>query len=72
MGCKGGDAGKTRISFFALTGVAAININGAKIDSGLGINIGSKLYPLNDQQRTALRNKLSEVRLIIIDEFSMV
>ena len=72
MGYKGGDANKPRILLPAPTGVAAININGTTIHSGLGINVGSKLYPLNDQQRAALRNKLSEVRLIIIDEISMV
>ena len=31
-----------------------------------------QLYPLNDQQRPALKNKLSEVRLIIKDKISMV
>ena len=72
LGYKGGDADKPRIFLLAPTGVAAININGTTIHSGLGINVGSKLYPLNDQQRAALRNKLSEVRLIIIDEISMV
>ena len=56
----------------APTGVAAININGTTIHSGLGINVGSKLYPLKDQQRASLRNKLLEIRLIIIDEISMV
>ena len=40
--------------------------------SVLGTNVGSKLYPLNDQQSEALRSNLSEVRLIIIDEISMV
>ena len=54
------------------TGVAAIDINGTTIHSGLGINVGGKLYPLSEQHRTALRNKLSEVRLIIIDEISVV
>ena len=54
------------------TRVAAINVNGTTIHSGLGINVGGKLYPLNDQQREALINKLSEVRLIIIEEISMV
>ena len=72
LGYKGGDADKPRILLLALTGVAAININGTTIHSGLGINVGSKLYPLNDQQHVVLRNKLSEVRLIIIDEISMV
>ena len=56
----------------AATGVAAININGTMIHSGLGINVGSKLHPLNDQQHAALRNNLKEVLLIIIDGNSMV
>ena len=56
----------------APTRVAAININGTTIHSGLRINVGGKLYPLSEQHRTALRNKLSELRLIIIDETSMV
>ena len=72
MGYKGGHAHKPRILLLSPTGVAAININGIAIHSGLGINAGSKLYPLNDQQGAALRNKLSEVRLIITDKISMV
>ena len=68
---KGGDADKPRILLLAPTGVAATNINETTIHSGLGFNVGSKLYPLNDQQRAALRNKLSEVRLIIRDEIFM-
>ena len=72
LGYKDGDADKPRILLLAPTGVAAINFNGTTIHSSLGINVGSKLYPLNDEQRAALRNKLSEVRLIIIDEISMV
>ena len=43
-----------------------------KYHSGLGTNVGSKLYPLNNQQHAALRNKLSEVRIINIDEISVV
>ena len=72
MRYKDGNADKPRILLLAPTGVAAININGATTHLGLGINIQNKLYPLNDQQRAALRNKLSEVRLIITDEISMV
>ena len=49
-----------------------MNTNGTTTHSGLGSNVESKLYPLNDQQSAALRNKLSEVKLIIIDEISMV
>ena len=72
LGYKDGDADKPRKLLFCLTGVAAININGATIHSDLGINVGSKLYPLNDQQRAALRNKLLEVRLVIINEIYKV
>ena len=43
-----------------------------KYHSGLGTNVGNKLYPLNNQQHAALRNKLSEVRIINIDEISVV
>ena len=56
LGYKGGDADKPRVLLLAPTGVAAININGKTIHSGLGINFGSKLYQLNDQQRAALRS----------------
>ena len=45
---------------------------GTAIHSGLGINVGGNLYPLRVRQRAALRNKLSEVRLLIIEETSTV
>ena len=69
---KGGNTDKPRILLLAPNRVAAINKSGTTIHSGIGINFGRKLYPLNDQQHAALRNKLSKVRLIIIDEISMV
>ena len=53
LGYKGGDVDKPRILLLALNGVAAININGTTIHSSLGISVGSKLYPLNDQHRAA-------------------
>ena len=69
---KGGDSEKPRILHLAPTGVAAINIDGTTIHTALGINAGHKLYPLNDRQRGILRNKLSEIKFIILDEISMV
>ena len=69
---KGVELEKPRILLLAPTGVAAIDINGTTIHSGLGINVGGKLYPLSQQHRAALRNILSKVRLTIIDEISMV
>ena len=67
-----GDPSKPRVLLLAPTGVAAINIDGTTIHSGLGINCNGKFYPLKDKQKTILCNKLSEVQLIIIDEISMV
>ena len=69
---KGGNPEKPRILLLAPTGVAAVNIDGTTIHTALGINVGGKLYPLNDRQRGILRNKLAEVKFIIIDEISMV
>ena len=48
---KGGDPEKPRILILAPTGVTAINIDGTTIHAALGINVGHKLYPLNDCQR---------------------
>ena len=57
----------------ALTGVAAVHINGTAIHAGLQINVAGKMLPLNDRQRAVLRNKLPEVKIIIIiDEISIV
>ena len=69
---NGGDPEKPRILLLAPTGAAAININGTKIHSSLGIDFGSKLFQFNDRQRQPLRNNFSEVRLIIIDETSVI
>ena len=66
---------KPKVLLLAPTGVAAINIEGTTIHSGLGIPIGhhGKNVPrLGDKMRSKLRNKLSEVGVIIIDEKSMV
>ena len=68
----GGEREKPRILLLAPNGVAIININGQTIHSDLEINVGGKLYPLSEQHRAALGNKLSEVRLIIIDKISVV
>ena len=69
---KGGNPEKPRILLLAPTGVAAVNIDGTTIHTALGINVGGKLYLLNDRQRGILRNKLAELNFIITDEISMV
>ena len=61
------------ILLFVFTGVAVVNIDETTIlHTALEINVGSKLYPFNDRQRGSTRNKLAEVKIIIIDEISMV
>ena len=49
---------KPKILLQEETGVAAININGINIHTSLDINIGSKMYLLNDCQKEPLCNRL--------------
>ena len=69
---RSGDPSKPRVLLLAPTGVAAININGNTIHSRLHITCRGKLLPLNDANKAELRNKYSEVELVIIDEIPMV
>ena len=66
---------KPSVLLLASTGIAAINIKGTTINSGLSIPVdkfGYNLTPLSDIEKSALRNHLSELKLIIIDEISVV
>ena len=62
------------VALMAPTGVAAININGTTIHTALSIpkESGDLAPPTSDQQRRQLRLTLSELKLIIVDEMSMV
>ena len=42
------------------------------IHSGPGIKIGIRLLGLNDKSKAALRNKISKMKFLIIDQLSMV
>ena len=66
---------KPTVLLLAPTGVAAINVNGTTIHSALGIPIecrGFTVPRLADKKRCSLRLELSNVKLLIIDEISMV
>ena len=69
---RSGDPTKPRVLLLAPKGVAVININGNKVHYGLHIPCRHKLLPLNIENKAQLRNKYSEVELVIIDEISMV
>ena len=58
----------------APTGVAAFNINGMTLHSALLLGRGKYggFQPLSHDKQNTLRNKLSHLMLIIIDEVSMV
>ena len=69
------NAEKPKVLLTAPTGVAAVNIDGTTIHTALGLPVGrfGKTIPkLSDKRRTALRNRLCDVRVLIIDEISMV
>ena len=68
----GGSMEKSRVLILAPTGVASININGKTIHSALGLPCPGKLCQLDSNTLASLRNKFSEVQLIIVDEISMV
>ena len=63
---------RPRVLLLGPTGMSAVNVCGTTIHSGLGIKPGIKLLGLNNKSKAALRNKLSEVKFLIIDELSMV
>ena len=56
-----------RVLLLGPTGMSAVNVCGTTIHSGLGIKPGIKLLGLNNKSKAALRNKLPEVKFLIID-----
>ena len=69
---QSGDPAKPEVLLLASTGVTSINISGNTVQFGLHIPCRGKLLPLNDANKAELKNKYSEVELVIIDEISMV
>jgi DNA replication protein DnaC len=62
------------VLLMAPTGVAAININGTTINTALAIpkETGDNVPAMSDQKKTQFRLSLSQLKIIIIDEISMV
>ena len=65
---------KPTVALMAPTGVAAINVDGTTVHTALSIPVeaGDIVKPMSDQKRTQLRFMLSDLKLIIVDEISMV
>ena len=61
-----------RLLLLGPTGISSVNINGLTIHSGLGITSHGKYNKLDHKQKKYLRIKLSELKVIIIDEISIV
>ena len=68
--CK--DPYKPRVLLLGPKEISAINKGGTTIHSSLAIKPGTKLLGLNDKSKAALRNRMSEVELVIIGELSPV
>ena len=68
--CKGPE--KPIVFLFGRTGISAVNVGGNAIHSGVGVKPRRKLLCLNDKPNAGLRNRLSEVKKIIIGELPMV
>ncbi len=62
------------VLLMAPTGIAAININGTTIHTALAIprQCGNSVHAMSDKRRTQMRLSLVELKLIIIDEISML
>ena len=56
----------------APTGTAAKNIGGLTIHSAFNMPFGNEFISMSDKVRDEKRQMLSEMKLLIIDEFSMV
>ena len=62
------------VLLMAPTGVATINIDGTTVNTGLAIptEVGHHLPAMSDQRKTQYTLSLKDLKLIIIDDISMV
>ena len=70
--CAGGHPNKPRVLILAHTGKAAELVDGMTIMSALSIKFGNAYTSLGPEKLAELRDLLSELEIIIIDECSMV
>ena len=56
----------------SFTGTASSNIDGTTLHSAFGFSFDNTHYPLNDKKRHEKRKQMKNLKLLIIDEVSMV
>ena len=66
------DPNKPAVVKVAPTAKAARNIDGMTYHTALGLPWGNQCFSLSDRQRDTKRSQLSELKLIIVDEMSML
>ena len=68
----GDDQNKPRILLMCLTGLAVSVIDGMTICSSLDLYFGNNYKVLSDQKMALFRSEFKELKMIIVDEMSMV
>ena len=63
---------RPRVLLTGPTGMASTLIGGATIHSSLSFKFGTSASPLSDEKMDTLRDALKELKLLVIDEMSMV
>ena len=69
---SGDDPNKPYVLITAFTGTAAANVDGMTLHSAFNFNFGNEFLSLGDKIRDAKREQLKNLRIVIIDEFSML
>merc|ERR1711872_273066 len=69
---SGDDPDKPYILLTAFTGTAAANIDGMTLHSAFNFNFGNEFLSLGDKIRDQKRELLKNLKMVIIDEFSML
>ena len=69
---EGDDPNAPYVLKTATTGAAATLIEGTTVHTGLGFDFGMKHSSLTDKKRELKREQLKQLKVLIIDEFSMM
>ena len=69
---SGDDPEKPYILITAFTGTAAANVDGMTLHSAFNFNFGNEFISLGDKTRDQKREQLKNLKMVVIDEFSML